>query len=92
MYIVLQPFFKKKFQLVWLCKHLQPIIINNAKHKKIKFVGLCQCKPENSVDLIKIEGKKKTKFTLKMLCKMNTKLVNNNNKMLHYRIIAISWQ
>lgn len=52
-------FKKKKLQLVWLCKHLQPIIINNAKHKKIKFVGLCQCKPENSVDLIKIEGKKK---------------------------------
>lgn len=23
---------------------------------------------------------------------MNTKLVNNNNKMLHYRIIAVSWQ
>lgn len=59
---------------------------------KLNFVGLCQCKPENSVDLIKIEGKK-TKFTLKMLCKMNTKLVNNNNnKMLHYRIIAVSWQ
>lgn len=25
---------------------------------KLNFVGLCQCKPENSVDLIKIEGKK----------------------------------
>lgn len=58
---------------------------------KLNFVGLRPCKPENSVDLIKIEGKKKTKFTLKMLCKMNTKLVNNN-KILHYRIIAVSWQ
>lgn len=25
---------------------------------KLNFVGLCQCKPENSVDLIKIEEKK----------------------------------
>lgn len=57
---------------------------------KSKFVGLCQCKPENSVDLIKIEGKK-TQVHFKMLCKMNTKLVNNN-KTLHYRIIAVSWQ
>lgn len=53
--------FKKQISFGLALQTLQPIIINNAKQKLI--CRSLPCKPENSVDLIKIEGKK-TKFTL----------------------------
>lgn len=71
---------KKKIPTGFALQTLRPRIINNAEQKLIH-----RSLPMSTREL------SKTKFTLKMLCKMNTKCVNNN-KMLHYRIIAVSWQ